>query len=151
MKNNSNRLLIFIFIIFIFNSCFKYKYNDQLGESICTIVIENRAMHRYGGVEKYIIKDKGTIDKFYMELIRLDKKVSIPTKPFKGSILIRFYKDDGVYGEKVINELTTGIIFKENSKYFITFSKGQYVSDVFLDQILNYLRIERPNTMNKLQ
>lgn len=150
MKNNSNILFAFIFIILIFNSCFKYEYNDELGESICAIVIENRAMHRYGGVEKYIIKDKGTINKFYMELIRLDKKVSIPTKPFEGSVLIRFYKDDGVYGEKVINQLTTGIIFKENSKYFITFSKGQFVSDIFLEQVLNYLRIERSNTMDNI-
>ena len=57
--------------------------------------------------------------------------------------MIRFYKKDGQGREEVINILTTRIIFKKDQSYFIAYAKGKYVSDSFLDQIMNYLNIER--------
>lgn len=136
-----------IIILFIFgsitSSCFNNKYNDVLRSAITKIVIENRAIHRYGGIEKHIIKDRETIDEIYTNLVSLSHKSHQTTKPFEGSVLIKFYKDNEIYETEVINNLTTSIIFKENDKYFITFSKGQFISDDFLKQITDYLHINR--------
>ena len=66
----------------------------------------------------------------------------MPTKPYDGTILIRFLKRDKDEMGDYVNNLTTRIILKPGSEYYITYSRGQYVSDHFLARILKYLEID---------
>ena len=43
----------------------------------------------------------------------------------------------------IINELTTRIIIKPNKEYYITYSRGQYISDHFLARIIKHLKIDQ--------
>jgi hypothetical protein len=116
--------------------------NKEMLDSIYEINIQNRALHRFGGIEEINIKDKKEIASICKELISLKEENNLQTRPFEGTILIRFLKKDQYGMGEYINSLTTGIILKPNSEYYIDFSTGQYVSDHFLARILKYLEID---------
>ena len=116
--------------------------NKEMLDSIHEINIQNRATHRFGGIEEISIKDKKQIASICKELISLKEENNLQTRPFKGTILIRFLKKDRDGMAEYINVLTTSVVFKLDSEYFIDNSTGQYVSDHFLARILKYLEID---------
>lgn len=110
---------------------------------MCEINIQNRTSDIYGGIKELNIKDKKQIDSICKELFFLkEENNSLQTKPYDGTILIRFIKKDRDGMNEYINILTTRIILKPNSEYFMTNSSGQYISDHFLAKILKYLEID---------
>ncbi len=118
------------------------RIDKKLLDSIYEINIQNRASDNFGGIEEIDIKDKKEISSICKELISLKEENNLPTKPFEGTILIRFLKRDKDGMGDYVNSLTTGIILKPDSEYYITYSRGQYVSDYFLARILKYLEID---------
>lgn len=115
--------------------------NEMLG-SVYEINIQNRATSIFGGIEEFNIKDKKEITSICKELFFLKQENNLQTKPYDGTILIRFIKKDRDGMDDYINDLTTRIILKPNNEYFITNSRGQYISDHFLTRILKYLEID---------
>jgi hypothetical protein len=120
----------------------KESVNKELLGSIYEINIQNRSSEIFGGIEEYNIRDKKEIALIYKELLALKKENNLQTKPFEGTILIRFLKKDKDGMGEYINILSTGIIFKPNSEYYIDTFRGQYTSDPFLARILKYLEID---------
>jgi len=120
----------------------KESVNRELLDSIYEINIQNRAMHIFGGIEEYNIRDKKEIILFCKGLLALKNENSLQTRPFEGTILIRFLKKDKDGMGEYINILSTGIIFKPNNEYYIDTFKGQYTSDPFLAKIIKYLQID---------
>lgn len=118
------------------------RIDKKLLDSIYEINIQNRASDNFGGIEEIDIKDKKEIGSICKELISLKEENNLPTKPFEGTILIRFLKRDKDEMGDYVNNLTTRIILKPDSEYYITYSRGQYVSDHFLARILKYLEID---------
>lgn len=134
----------FLSILCVFISCnTRNRIDKKLLDSITQIHIQNRAINKFGGIEEYRIKNKKEIESICKDVVSLKNENNLQTKPFNGTILIRFsYEDkDGI--NEYINILTTNIIFKPNGEYFIDYSRGQFVSDHFLARILNYLEIDK--------
>lgn len=116
--------------------------NKEMLDSIYKINIQNRASDNFGGIEEIDIKDKKEIASICKELALLKEENNLPTKPYDGTILLRFLKKDNDGMDDYVNDLTTRIILKPNSEYYVTNSRGQYVSDHFLARILKYLEID---------
>jgi len=135
-----NKICLLLLIGLVAISC-KSTIDQEMLDSVYKVYIDNRAMHRYGGIERHTITNAEEIEALYTELLSLKEKNSLPTKPFTGSILIRFVKKSK-YGDKVINLLTTRIIFKPEGKYSIAYSQGQFVSDSFLKRVTEYVHID---------
>lgn len=131
-------------ICFVLSCCStKDNIDKELLDSIYKITIQNRASHIFGGIEEYNSSDKKEIALLCKELLALKKENSLQTKPFEGTIFINFLKKDNDGMGEYINILSTSIIFKPDSQYFITNSRGQYTSDPFLAKILKYLQIDQ--------
>lgn len=138
------KLFAFIILYSLTSSCVtKDNYDKKLADSIAEIHIQNRAIDNFGGINEYRIKDKKEITSIYKELFSLKEKDNLPTKPYKGTIVIEFMRKDKYGTKEYINIFSTRIILKPNRKYFITNSKGQYISDHFLSRILNYVNIDK--------
>ena len=117
-------------------------FNRKLIDSVCEIHVQNRATDSFGGIKEYRIKDKREIISILKELLTLKEEDNSPTKPYDGTIVIEFMKKDQYGTGEYINILSTRIILKPNKEYFITNSRGQYVSDHFLARILKYVEID---------
>jgi hypothetical protein len=102
----------------------KESVNKELLGSIYEINIQNRSSEIFGGIEEYNIRDKKEIALICKELLALKKENNLQTKPFEGTILIRFLKKDKDGMGEYINILSTGIIFKPNSEYYIDTFRG---------------------------
>jgi hypothetical protein len=116
--------------------------NRELLDSVREIHVQNRTPDSFGGLEEYRIKDKKEIISLCNELLSLKQENNLQTRPYDGTIVIEFMRRDRDGVEEYINILSTGIILKPNSEYFITNSRGQYVSNHFLARILKYLEID---------
>lgn len=138
-----NKIYLFGLLCFLI-SCNSTKegINKKLLDSVYEIHIKNTAPDSFGGLEEYKINDKKEIASFCKELLSLNQENDLQSRPFDGAILIEFYTNnkDGSYGAS--NLLSTGIVFKPNSEYFIHYSRGRYKSDHFLARILKYLDID---------
>ena len=64
------------------------------------------------------------------------------TRPFEGTILIKFVYHDKQGRECVENKYSTVIVFKDKEN-FITNSKGQFYDNMFIDKIMSYLKVSR--------
>lgn len=137
-----NKIYVFCLLCFLISCGRRENIHKVMLNSIYEFNIQNRAAHRFGGIEEINIRDKKEIVSLYKELLSLKEKNVLQTKPFKGTILIRFVKKDKDDMTEYINILTTNIVFKLNNEYFIDYSKGQYVSERFLAKILKYLEID---------
>lgn len=135
-----NKICLLLLIGLAAVSC-KDTIDQEMLDSVYKVYIDNRAMHRYGGIERHTITNAEEIEALYTELLSLTEKSSQQTKPFRGSILIRFVKK-GIYGDEVIDSLTTSIIFKPEGEYFITYSQGQFTSDPFFKKVTGYVHID---------
>ncbi|MDR6762678.1 hypothetical protein J2Y38_002889 [Flavobacterium sp. 2755] len=134
----------FLSILCVFISCnTRNRIDKKLLDSISEIHIQNRATDNFGGIEEYKIKDKKEITSLCNELLLLKEKNNLPTKPYDGTIVIEFMTRDKYGTEEYIDILSSRIILKPNGKYFIDYSRGQFVSDLFLSRILNYLEIDK--------
>ena len=138
-----HKFCLFCLLCFSISCCnTKDTINKKMIDSIYEINIQNRAAHRFGGIEEINIKDQKEITSFCKELTSLKEENNLQTRPFKGTILIRFLKKDRDGMGEYVNVLTTSVVFKLDDKYFIDNSTGQYVSDHFLARILKYLEID---------
>jgi hypothetical protein len=137
------KIYLFCSLCFFMSCCStKEGIDKELLDSIYEIHIKNSVSDSFGGLDEYKIKDKKEIVLICKELLALKKKNNLQTRPFKGAIIIEFYKNDNDGSYEASNLLSTGIIFKPNNEYFITYSKGQYTSDPFLAKIIKYLQID---------
>lgn len=139
-----NKIYLFCSLCFLI-SCNSSKdaINKKLLDSVCEIHIQNRIEYKLEGIKEYRIKDKKEIDSICKELISLKEENDLQTKPYDGTIVIEFMKRYNDGSEEYINILSTRIILKPDNEYFITNSRGQYVSDHFLARILKYLEIDK--------
>ncbi|MFC4476492.1 hypothetical protein [Flavobacterium chungangensis] len=136
---------VYIFCLFYFLiSCNSTRdgINKKVLDSVCEIHVQNRTPDSFGGVKEYRIKDKKEIVSLCNELLSLKQENDLQTRPYDGTIVIEFMRKDQYGVGEYINILSTGIILKPNSEYYITYSRGQYVSDHFLARILKYLEID---------
>lgn len=141
--NNICKLGLFCSLCFFMSCCrTKESVNKELLDSIYEINIQNRSLDVFGGIEEYNITDKKEIVLICKELLALKKENNLQTKPFEGTILIRFIKKDQDGMGEYVNILSTGIIFKPDNQYYIDTFRGQYTSDPFLARILKYLQID---------
>ncbi|WP_427872004.1 hypothetical protein [Flavobacterium sp. MMS24-S5] len=104
--------------------------------------LRSRETSHSRGIEEISIKDKKEIASICKELISLKEENNLQTRPYDGTIVIEFMRKDQYGVGEYINILSTGIILKHNSEYYITYSRGQYISDHFLARILKYLEID---------
>lgn len=138
------RFFIFCSLCFLMSCCdTKDRINRKLLDSVCEIHILNRSPDSFGGIEEFRVKDKKEVASICSELISLKEENNMQTRPYDGTIVIEFMRKDKDGIGEYINILSTGIILKPDKKYFITNSRGQYVSDHFLARILNYLQIDQ--------
>lgn len=137
------KIYLFYSLCFFMSCCdTKEGINKELLDSVYEIHIKNSVSDSFGGIYEYKIKDKKEITLFCKELLALKNENSLQTRPFEGTILISFLKKDKDGMGEYINILSTGIIFKPNSEYYIDTFRGQYTSDPFLSKILKYLQID---------
>jgi hypothetical protein len=130
-------------LFFLISSCnTRDSVDKELLDSIYEIHIKNSVSESFGGIEEYRIKDKREVALICKELLALNEENNLQTRPFEGSIIIEFYKNntDGSY--EASNLLSTVIILKPNGQYYIDTFRGQYTSDPFLAKIIKYLKIE---------
>lgn len=130
-------------LFFLISSCnTRDSVDKELLDSIYEIHIKNSVSESFGGIEEYRIKDKREVALICKELLALNEENNLQTRPFEGSIIIEFYKNniDGSY--EASNLLSTVIILKPNGQYYIDTFRGQYTSDPFLAKIIKYLQIE---------
>ncbi|WP_031455492.1 hypothetical protein [Flavobacterium chungangense] len=145
-----NKTYLLGLIYFLISSCnSKNDINEEMINSIYKINIQNRASGFLGGIEEINITDKKEINFICKGLLDLKQENILQTRPFEGTILINFIKKDRYNRDESINNFTTRIILKPNNEYFITFSRGQYISHSFLDRIIKYLQIDK-NRINLL-
>lgn len=145
MKKNNDMKKFYLFCsLSFFMSCCSTKegIDKELLDSIYEIHIKNGASDSFGGLDQYKIKDKQEIGLICKELLGLKQENNLQTRPFKGAIIIEFYKNNSDGSYEASNLLSTVIIFKPNNEYFITYSRGQYISNSFLARILKYLQID---------
>ena len=131
-------------LLWFFMSCFSTNegINKELLDSVCEIHVQNRTPKSFGGIEEYRIKDKREISLICKELLALKNENNLQTRPYDGTIVIEFMRRDKDGTDEYISVLSTRIILKPNSQYFITNSRGQYTSDSFLAKIIKYLQID---------
>ena len=143
MRTNMCRFYVYCLLCFIISCCStKDNIDKKMLDSIFEINIQNRTPDSFGGIEEFNIKDKKEIRSICKELLSLKQENNLQTRPYDGTILIRFLKRDKDGMKEYINRVTTGIILKPNGEYYIDYSRGQYVSDPFLARILKYLQID---------
>jgi hypothetical protein len=130
--------LLFTSVLFI--GCADNKVNFDCS-TIVRIDIENRAAHRFGGVDHIVITDKEKISEICNSVSSLSAENNEFIKPLDGSIVITF-SGPGKYYLSPKNEYTTGIIFKENDNYLITTTNGYFRDDEFLEEIKKLLKMK---------
>ncbi len=132
--------ILCICLALISSSCTTTKVKFDCS-NIVKIYIENRATHRYGGVKEVVISNKVQIADFCNKISSLHSQNNELTRPFKGTIQIEFIYKDQNNNEAIVSKYSTGIIFKENSNYFITNINGQFTDDNFLKNIKDLLQM----------
>lgn len=106
------------------------------------VYIENRAIHRFGGLKQHVITDELQIQKLCNEVSSFRLENNQQTRSFEGTILIKFVYHDKQGRECVENKYSTVIVFKDKEN-FITNSKGQFYDNMFIDKIMSYLKVSR--------
>lgn len=87
-----NKIYVFCLLCFLI-SCSRREYiNKEILNSIYEINIQNRAAHRFGGIEEINIRDKKEIVSLYKELLSLIEENALQTKPFKGQFFYDLLK-----------------------------------------------------------
>lgn len=141
MNKEMNKFYFIIIVLLLVVSCNNTVCNCN---KIIKVYIENRAIHRFGGLKQLIITDELQIQKLCNEVSSFNIENDEQTRPFDGTILIRFVYYDEQGRECVENKYTTVVVFKDKDN-FITNYNGQFYDSMFTDKIMSYLKV---NTFN---
>lgn len=119
------RIFLKILVILIFSSCSKEQNKNEYDfNKIEQIYIQNRSSHRFGGSKDNYINNKKLIKEICIILNSESKFSYYQTRPFDGTLLIRFLDDE----KNIINNYTLSLIYKEKEEYFFSNSFGEFTN-----------------------